>query len=1091
MKRIFTICIALLFSLMIHGATIYVYVHNVNGDLVSGAQVKLYNADWSQVIGIAYTNSSGYATFALLDYGTYNYEVRYVGLTTEFWGSDEGFYLGSPTLTRNFYRDWPYHYSNNLPLAPIIVNQQASIQITVKSNLSYSRSVKVELWLDRNHSSPWDFHQLSSAKTVNGGGTKTFTFNYWPSNTGNYDWKAYIWTYNDGAGDYIVTDTYPWDFAFNVYQPVGDIFVNVHNINGNLVEGAEVKLYDDNWNLEEIEYTNSSGQAQFFDYPYGDYNYEVFYTNEVPEFWGSDEDFSLNSSSITRQFTRNWPYHYSNNLPLSSVNAGQQVTIQIVVKNDLTYSRNVKVDLWLDRNQIDPWDYHQLSSSQLIGGGGTQTFYFNVTPTYSGIYYWKAHIKSYNDGASDYIVTDTHPWSSAFTAENTQSLPISSGQIIFHRYTEYNAMDSELYLYNFQNNSLQVISASWDINNAMNAHFSPDGSKIVFMAIPSTIYNYNSWNVYLWEISSPDPPTLLTNNSNIPDEDPKFSPTGDSIVFKQNKDIKIMDLNGNILCLVTNNGSAVEESMPYFTSDGNQIIYSRNDGSQTDIYIINTDGSNNQPIENVLNIDEYYPITKDQNTFLYSRWISSSNSHDQVYQGFFSGNDPLLLDLNDPLSENADAYPAETDYAFFSSTRIGGMGEYDLYIANLNNGSIWDLNSLSFNSPNKELGACYSNPNPPGPPTADPATNILQTSFDANWTAATTGDPATGYFLDVATDNTFSNFVSGYENLDVGNVTTYSVTGLNSNTDYYYRVRSYNAGGTSGNSNTINTTTLPFAPDPPTADPATNILQTSFDANWTAATTGDPATGYYFDVATDNTFNNFVSGYENLDVGNVTIYNVTGLNSNTDYYYRVRSYNAGGTSGNSNTINTTTLPFAPDPPTADPATNILQTSFDANWTAATTGDPATGYYFDVATDNTFNNFVSGYENLDVGNVTIYNVTGLNSNTDYYYRVRGYNAIGTSGNSNTVYVTTLMTSIDYTTDYGIYIYSFNNQIIIKSKKDSFVEGEFIIYDMLGRPQTVLSLPARKRHIIECKLKSGIYIIYYQSGDKVYTSKIIIF
>src|SRR5207244_2043067 len=83
-------------------------------------------------------------------------------------------------------------------------------------------------------------------------------------------------------------------------------------------------------------------------------------------------------------------------------------------------------------------------------------------------------------------------------------------------------------------------------------------------------------------------------------------------------------------------------------------------------------------------------------------------------------------------------------------------------------------------------------------PTANSATNVTTGSFTANWSGVS---GASGYKLDVSTDSSFSSYVSGYENLDVGNVTSQSVSGLSANTRYHYRVRAYNGSGTSGNSN--------------------------------------------------------------------------------------------------------------------------------------------------------------------------------------------------------------------------------------------------------------------------------------------------
>src|SRR5437899_1440647 len=84
----------------------------------------------------------------------------------------------------------------------------------------------------------------------------------------------------------------------------------------------------------------------------------------------------------------------------------------------------------------------------------------------------------------------------------------------------------------------------------------------------------------------------------------------------------------------------------------------------------------------------------------------------------------------------------------------------------------------------------------PAPPT--------RSSLMASWPSVS---GAKGYFLDVSTSNSFSSYVDGYHDFDVGNVNGRAVTGLKPGTTYYYRVRPYTGAGSGGYSNMVTATT--------------------------------------------------------------------------------------------------------------------------------------------------------------------------------------------------------------------------------------------------------------------------------------------
>jgi hypothetical protein len=81
-----------------------------------------------------------------------------------------------------------------------------------------------------------------------------------------------------------------------------------------------------------------------------------------------------------------------------------------------------------------------------------------------------------------------------------------------------------------------------------------------------------------------------------------------------------------------------------------------------------------------------------------------------------------------------------------------------------------------------------------------------RTSIMAKWQKVR---GANGYLLDVSTNESFRDYLDGYHDLDVGDVSGRVVTALKPGTTYYYRVRPYTAAGPSSYLEVMTATTVP------------------------------------------------------------------------------------------------------------------------------------------------------------------------------------------------------------------------------------------------------------------------------------------
>ncbi|MCH7759357.1 fibronectin type III domain-containing protein, partial [Patescibacteria group bacterium] len=296
-------------------------------------------------------------------------------------------------------------------------------------------------------------------------------------------------------------------------------------------------------------------------------------------------------------------------------------------------------------------------------------------------------------------------------------------------------------------------------------------------------------------------------------------------------------------------------------------------------------------------------------------------------------------------------------------------------------------------------------------------------------TEVTVGGPPITYWYKLATASV--------------DVTAFSHTGLNPETEYKYRLRSCNTGGCSNWSSIVSE--LTFAPPPPVPDrplnfTAQSIYLNKIELNWRDVAyetryeihrKQDEAL-YYSYSATSNVFQIAAIGrYTLLDIVNADdtsyIDNDSNLVLGARYRYRIRACNAGGCSNWSSPV----AVIIPSPPITAPdqltATAVAHNKIDLSWRERSRG---TRYeiqrkqeiiqFRELELDNDFlldsgldNDFyiaqIYSYTLIDVVSATVTSYkdrTGLDPESQYRYRVRACNAGGCTSWSRSAAAITL-------------------------------------------------------------------------------------
>jgi len=287
----------------------------------------------------------------------------------------------------------------------------------------------------------------------------------------------------------------------------------------------------------------------------------------------------------------------------------------------------------------------------------------------------------------------------------------------------------------------------------------------------------------------------------------------------------------------------------------------------------------------------------------------------------------------------------------------------------------------------------------PNAPTSLTASDISSTSIKLTWTqpATNNGPPVTSYKIEFKKDS--GSYTTLVEN--TGNtITTYTHTGLTTNSKYTYKISAKNSIGFSPTSNeafaTPKSTSSPptenIAPNSPRSLTAESAGPTQIFLSWKepSPNNGPAITGYKIEYKTTT------SDYTVLTtIGNITSYTHTGLTAGSQYSYRAYAINSAGTSVVSNVA--TAKPGHTLVPTNLIADDISPTSILLTWTAPsqTFGGNIAGYII----SKRFAADVYDPVGETTGQQTSYTVTGLQTGQTYTFVVKARYNIGTSSDNS--------------------------------------------------------------------------------------------
>lgn len=479
--------------------------------------------------------------------------------------------------------------------------------------------------------------------------------------------------------------------------------------------------------------------------------------------------------------------------------------------------------------------------------------------------------------------------------------------------------------------------------------WSPDGSRISF-----TSSRDGNTEIYVMNADGTNQ-TRLTNNS-AADSESSFNPFGDGMIFQTlrdgNAEIYKMDLDGSNQTNLTN--APGNDTEADWSPDGSKIAFRGLRNGGMDVYLMNSDGSNQVCLTcNNPTFDNQPTFSPDGSKIAFR---TDRDGNREIYAMNVDGTDQVNLTTNpaddsEPSWGASNSAPTLTNLAVTASVNEGGVatlsGDIDdedaadgfKLTVNWGDGSAPQVFNYPAGTTSFSEEHVYEDDTPLGTPSDDFTIGVIlsdnrfgvdtgsvvvtvnnlppsltglavtPSSADFGVPVVLTGDYTDAGYSGSPADEDLKVFVNWGDGQS-GFISTTGAPGSINESHQYALPGSYTATVKVTDNDAGETVqTIPVIVSPPAPPSAPTDLRIDYIAanriqlSWTDASTNED--GFAIERCSNRGCNSFVEIAR--VAANTTVYLDANLFTNTQYYYRMRAYNLGGSSEYTNVISAKTL----------------------------------------------------------------------------------------------------------------------------------------------------------------------------------------